>query len=254
MASNIDVKSVPKRGFWSERPAENWEEALVTGNGIMGAMIEGHPYHDTLILNHALLYLPLYKPLKPVSQGKHLNEIRSLLVEGKYEEASQFVVALSRNEGWGFNKRWTDPFIPAFNITIEMSNDSVINYRRTVDFERGVVEVKWEDRNGKYLRDTFISRSDNVVVTRFISDSVPINCKIGVAERLQKTGWADILGLKSTGISDININVKNDYITFRAVFENQWENLIKGYEGVLFLRNRGGGFRRRRLSDLCTRG
>jgi len=66
MASNIDVKSVPKRGFWSERPAENWEEALVTGNGIMGAMIEGHPYHDTLILNHALLYLPLYKPLKPI--------------------------------------------------------------------------------------------------------------------------------------------------------------------------------------------
>lgn len=38
----INLSNVPERGFHSNRPAQKWEESLVTGNGIMGAMVAGN--------------------------------------------------------------------------------------------------------------------------------------------------------------------------------------------------------------------
>lgn len=63
---------LPERGFHSDRPAKIWEESLVSGNGIMGAMVMGDPYQESIVLNHALLYLPIHSARKPVSQGKYL--------------------------------------------------------------------------------------------------------------------------------------------------------------------------------------
>jgi len=123
----IDIGSTPDRGFRSNRPADKWEEGLVSGNGIMGAMVMGHPLSDTIIVNHASLYMPVNEPLEPVSQGDYLEEIRSLMLDGQYGEASRFVVDLSHEEGWE-GKRWTDPIIPAFDIVIDMEQNSVKDY------------------------------------------------------------------------------------------------------------------------------
>lgn len=236
---DAEIGKIPQRGFLSIKPAGNWEEALVTGNGTMGAMVMGHPYHDTLILNHALLYLPLNRPLEPVSQGKHLQQIRKLMLEGRYGEASQYVVDLSYEEGWG-GKRWTDPYIPGLDITIGMEEDSVEEYARTVDFQTGEAAVKWKDSRGRFSRSTFVSRRDSMVVTRIKSTGKSLNCVIGVNERHRKTGWAGILGLEDTGISDFQIKVRRNHLTFRTIFKNQWEGQVKGYEGAVFLRNKGG--------------
>src|SRR5512133_3104170 len=131
-----DIYSSVSNGFNSSRPASSWEEALVTGNGTMGAMVMGYPYSDTIIINHALLYLPLNRPIKPISQGAHLDSIRAVMLRGDYGKASQYVVDLSKDEGYGA-KRWTDPFIPAFQIVISMKRDSVTGYSRQVNFETG---------------------------------------------------------------------------------------------------------------------
>lgn len=37
---------IPDRGFWSEKPADTWEQALVTGNGTQGALVMGIPLDD----------------------------------------------------------------------------------------------------------------------------------------------------------------------------------------------------------------
>ena len=70
--SEIHTGATPKRGFYSDRPAKIWEESLVSGNGIMGAMVIGDPYQESIVLNHALLYLPIHSARKPVGQGKYL--------------------------------------------------------------------------------------------------------------------------------------------------------------------------------------
>lgn len=226
-------------GFTSNMPATSWEEALVTGNGTMGAMVMGYPYSDTVIINHALLYLPLNQPLEPVSQGKYLDSIRSMMLRGGYGKASQFVVDLSHTEGYGA-KRWTDPFIPAFQLVIDMKRDSLLEYSRGVNFRTGEAEVKWRDNTGEFSRSTFVSRKDNLIITRIRSDAAKINCVISLQKRHTYNWWESIDKRRSAGINPEEISASGNTITYHADFENQWEGMIKGYEGGTMVLNRDG--------------
>jgi alpha-L-fucosidase 2 len=235
----IDIGSTPDRGFRSNRPADKWEEGLVSGNGIMGAMVMGHPLSDTIIVNHASLYMPVNEPLEPVSQGDYLEEIRSLMLDGQYGEASRFVVDLSHEEGWE-GKRWTDPIIPAFDIVIDMEQNSVKDYARTVNFETGEAEVKWSDSTGTYSRKTFVSRADNIIVTLIRADGSPVGCRISLKERHLESWWGNIDRREQSGIEEVKITAENGAINYRSSFVNQWEGLIEGYEGVVLVANQGG--------------
>lgn len=234
-AEKIKITEVPERGFYSTRPAGHWEESLVTGNGTMGAMIEGNPYHESIVFNHALLYLPLNKPLKPVSQGKHIDKVRKMMLEGKYTEASRFIVDLANSEGYQ-GKHATDPFIPAFRMNIVSDSLITKNYVRTVDFATGEVEVKWEDKNGAFSRKVFISRPDNVVVIRLCSSGDGmINTTLDLSQvtthdegRIKKFMLDDNLGIKKVESTTIEKG-----LCFRAWYERPWEGSFKGYEGVV---------------------
>src|SRR5690606_19707889 len=167
-SERIEMSKNPVKGFYSTQPATKWEESLVSGNGTMGVMIEGSPYSEAIVFNHAVVYLPLHKPLKPVSQGKHLTEIRQMMLDGKYEEASQFVVDIANSERYN-RKHATDPFIPGFRMHLSSDSSEIKEYLRNVNFSTGEVEVKWQDERGVYSRKTFVSRPDNVVVIRLRS-------------------------------------------------------------------------------------
>ena len=91
----------PERGFTSWLPAKSWENAMLTGNGTMGAMVFGNPHDELIILNHAQLYMPSTEPLKPIDQAGRLDEIRKLLFKGKFEEATKIPVEISLQEGYG---------------------------------------------------------------------------------------------------------------------------------------------------------
>jgi len=235
----INIVETPAQGFKSNRPADVWQESLVSGNGEMGALIMGHPYSDTVILNHAQLYMPINKPLKPVSQGEHLEEIRSMMLNGNYGKASQYVVERSHQEGWE-GKRWTDPFIPAFDMVITMKEDSVAEYARKVNFQTGEVSVQWEDSRGKFSRTSFVSRKDSMMITRLRSNDAPLNCRISLKKRLKESWWGNIDVRENNGIENVNINASDNFITYRCSFINKWEGLISGYEGVTYLVNKGG--------------
>ncbi len=219
------------RGFHDSLPAREWTEAMVTGNGIQGAMVYGLPYADTLIINHALLYLPHHEPLTPVAQGEHLDEIRALMLAGEYGKASQLVVDLSHHEGWG-SKRWTDPLIPAFDLIVEMEADSVLDYARSVNFETGEVSVTWTDSRGTFSRSTFVSRADNLIVTRIKSGDPSLPLTIGLAGRHLSDWWAGIDVRENSGIKSQTTNIEDDCLVFNTEFLNQWEGLIQGYRGV----------------------
>ena len=180
-------EGIPERGFVSSAPAATWEQALVSGNGKYGALVFGNPIDETIILNHARLYMPLNEPLPPVNTGNHLAEIRKMIADGEYQKAADFVVALSKKDGYGA-KRWTDPYIPAFNTRVSMVPDGEVkNYSRSVDFSTGVASVNWSDSKGSYQRKLFVSRADDAVVL-FISGkkSEPVNCTLRLAQQPTK--------------------------------------------------------------------
>ncbi len=205
----------------------------------MGALVMGHPHSDTITLGHALLYMPLNEPLVPVSQGEHLDHIRQLMLEGAFGEASQFVVDLSHEEGWG-GKRWTDPIIPAFDLVINMKGDSIREYVRTVNFLTGEAEVKWCTNKDVFARTTFVSRGDNVVVTRIRANDLPVSGSFRLSKRHGDSWWGNIDRRDHTGIDEVKTTVEDGFIIYRSSFQNRWNGLIEGYEGVVYVVNQGG--------------
>ena len=233
-SNKIDLTKFPERGFYSERPATTWEESLVTGNGTMGMMVTGRPYSESIVFNHALLYLPVNIPLKPVSQGAHLDTIRQMMLNGQYNEASRFLVDISREEGYDI-KRWTDPFIPAFRLNINSDSSEIKNYARTVDFTTGEIEVKWKDNNGTFSRKTFISRPDNVAVIRISSDNgkqMNINLNLSQITTHQSNQLVKYEMDSTFFISRIESKATDKELSFRAWYKNTWGN-YKGYEGAV---------------------
>jgi len=232
----------PDRGFVSSKPATHWEQALVSGNGKYGALIYGQPVDETIILNHARLFMPVHEPLTPVNTGAHLPEIRQMLADGQYQKAADFVLELSKTEGYG-GKRWTDPFIPAFNIRVIMPPSGEIkNYSRSVDFSTGETSVKWTNEKGTYQRRLFVSRADDAIVLSITGNKKgKVNCTLKLAQQPAKAagGWAPEKMLEN-GIKEFQVEAENNWLTYRSSFKRQWKGSLQGYEGVSRIVVRGG--------------
>jgi alpha-L-fucosidase 2 len=227
----------PERGFVSSAPAATWEQALVSGNGKYGALVFGDPVNETIILNHARLYMPLNEPLPPVNTGAHLAEIRKMIADGEYQKAADFVVALSKKEGYGA-KRWTDPYIP---VSMEPDGE-VKNYSRSVDFSTGEASVNWSDSKGSYQRRLFVSRADDAVVLSISGrKSETFNCTLKLVQQPPKGsgGW-NPEKMASEGIKDYKVTAEDGWLTYSSSFKKRWEGSIQGYEGVSRIIVKGG--------------
>ena len=235
MAEEISISSAPQRGVYSTRPAQNWEEALVTGNGIMGAMVEGKPYHESIIFNHAELFLPLNEPHRPVSQGKHLKKVRQMLFNNEYAAASQFIVDLAESEGFN-GIHWSDPYFPAFKLNITSKEEETKGYARTVDFTTGEVDIKWTDPNGSFSRKVFASRPDKVCVIRLTaSEGGNINATLNLSQITEQVEWwIDKFNYdEGFGLKELERSSNDMELTFRGWFKKTWKGSLQGYEGVV---------------------
>ena len=224
----------PERGFVSSRAARTWEQALLSGNGKMGAMVYGNPLAETIILNRAGLFMPINKPLAPVDTGSNLAEIRKMISDGQYQKAADYVVELSKKEGWGA-KRWTDPLIPAFDLLVKMNTEGeTSNYMRSLDFQTGTAAVQWEQGGGKFSRRLFVSRPDNVVVLSITGPGKgKVNCEVQLAQRptTGQGGWGPEDMFKN-GIKEVSITAEKNWLTYRSSFKQGWPGSLQGYEGI----------------------
>ena len=66
---------MPGRGYTSYKVSDRWEEAVLCGNGTIGALIKGKPMKEEILLTHEKLYLPIHEPLPPVRTAEHMEEI-----------------------------------------------------------------------------------------------------------------------------------------------------------------------------------
>lgn len=226
--------SYPERGFVSLKAATHWEQALVSGNGKYGALVFGQPLDETIVLNHARLFMPVNEPLPPVNTGAHLEEIRRMIADGQYKRATEYVVEISKTEGYG-EKRWTDPYIPAFNIrAIMQPHGEVTGYSRSVDFSTGVASVNWSDTRGSFHRRLFVSRADDAIVLSITGHKKGIvDCTLKLVQQPAKGagGWNPEKMLKD-GISKYQTGAEQNWLTYRSRFKKQWQGSLRGYEGV----------------------
>lgn len=164
-----------RRAVISNEPAARWEHVFLGGNGRTGAMVMGRPLSETIILNHAGLFLPFTPPRAPPDQGALLPELRRLFATAKYQQAADRVYALAQDEGY-HGTHWIDPFVPACSLLVRLPGRAVPrDYLRSTDYPTGVVGTRWTDDHGAICQRLFVSRADDVVVLSLDPTNGPID-------------------------------------------------------------------------------
>jgi hypothetical protein len=226
--------SPPKHGFVSVTPASKWEESMLTGNGIIGALVPGHPVREFIILSHEKLFMPEFPPTPAPDIGSNLDKIRQMVLEGQGEQASELAVKLGQDVGIE-DMIWTNPLIPACQLEIEsLYKTAVQNYARSVNFETGEAICAWQTKNGRYDRKVFNSRPHNLNVIKIASPSGnSINMKLRLA---QLPGDDETLNdeyqdfAESELIEKVTTNIDaSGLLTYKTLFRKKWEGSLKGY-------------------------
>ena len=150
--------------LWYKQPAKVWEEALPIGNGRLGAMIFGNPFHETIQVNEESLWSGAQINSNNPEAKKHLNEIRELILNHNYVEANKLVAKYMVG---------TPPMVRSYqtfgNILLYYSIKDTTNYLRSLDLSRGISCTTFSADGADYTQNAFASAIDDVVVTHLTS-------------------------------------------------------------------------------------
>ncbi len=235
-----DTPSLPERGAASRVPARRWEEAFVTGNGRMGAMLFGNPENETLVANHCRLFLPLGSREIVPDLAPCLSELRRIIHTGGYRKAMDFILQKAKAQGFP-GLLPTDPLHPGFFVHIRQDvPGGAEEYVRTQDFRTGEVAVRWRDRRGRHSRRLFVSRTHNLIVLSLTGPGKGgLDCELDFpplkpAERQRGAGgWQAKV---KTGLIVCGRNVKPDCVTYH----NTYAMGKGGYDAAVRIETTGG--------------
>jgi len=227
LVERIRLNIVPQRGFCSITPGNLVNEALTSGNGAMNIELMGDPYSEQILFHHESLLMPWKRPLEAPNVAAIFPQIRQLALDGKNSEA--IALALQHlNESP--IKKDTEPHltIPAFLMNLDLPKSaSVRNYLRTVNFENSELKIIWTDEHGDWLRRTFTSRPDNVVVQWLTApEGKTLNVRISKHKSAQ---WSMSSGMDWGAIQGIG-TTDPDMKAFLALAANQKKHAPKGVE------------------------
>lgn len=166
-----------------DRPAEHFEEALVIGNGTMGATIYGGTRTDRISLNDITLWTggPDTAVTTPGAH-KALPEIRALLDREDYRAADK---ANRRIQG-----HFSESYQPLGQLTIEYNDHTARNitgYRRQLDLTEAVARTQYNDRGQAFETEYFASAPDSVIIVRIKSADEGIRATLRFTSQLPCT-------------------------------------------------------------------
>lgn len=155
--------------LWYNQPAKKvWEAALPIGNGRLAAMIYGNTEKDIIQLNESSVWSGGPNRNDNPDALAALPEIRRLIFEGKFQEASKMAaenIQSKKNNGMKYQ--------PVANLLLSFpGHDSVgVNqYYRELDIERAVATTSYYVKGVKFTRTIFSSIPDQVIVVRLTAD------------------------------------------------------------------------------------
>lgn len=156
--------------LWYDEPASIWEEALPVGNGRLGAMIFGDPYHETIQLNEETVWAGEPGNNIMADIKNHFPEIRQLIFEGKHTQAQELAntylpwdTDLDTNYGMSYQT--------VGNLYLSFSDTSEVqNYYRELDIANAVSTVKYAKNGVNFTRKVISSLKDDVIAIKMTAD------------------------------------------------------------------------------------
>ncbi|CAK9181144.1 unnamed protein product [Ilex paraguariensis] len=143
-------------------PAKHWTDALPIGNGRLGAMVWGGVASETLNLNEDTLWTGDPGNYTNPDAPEALSEVRKLVDDGQYAEATTAAVKLSGDP--------SDVYQLLGDMELEFDDShgaySEETYQRELDLDTATVKVKYSVGEVEFTREHFASYPDQVIVTK----------------------------------------------------------------------------------------
>lgn len=202
----------PEHGFVSTEAASRWEDGMIVGNGVQGALCFSRPHSEEIVLSHESLFLPIYPKHDYIHLAPHLDHIRELILENRGTEAMKLTIDLAKEKGY-LKRELTDPFIGACSLKLEMPETECTAYGRSVDFETADSIVAWKDDAGLFHRRAFASRAHGLVAIEIKSpDRTPLSISLELA-RIERDLDQDFY---DKFVADTAYGVDPDFLSFRV--------------------------------------
>ncbi|XP_039047343.1 alpha-L-fucosidase 2-like isoform X2 [Hibiscus syriacus] len=149
-------------------PAKHWTDAVPIGNGRLGAMLWGGIATETLQLNEDTLWTGVPGDYTNPDAPAALSEVRKLVDNGDYAEATKAAVKLSDHPSDVYQ------LLGDFKLEFDDSHMKYTegSYSRELDLETATARVKYSVGDVEFTREHFASNPDQVIVTK-ISGSKP---------------------------------------------------------------------------------
>jgi hypothetical protein len=229
---------VPRKGFCSTASGATFSEGLTSGNGHMNIEVMCDPYSEQILFHHESLLVPWKRPFEAPKAADVFPQVRQLVLDGKYQEAIELAFK-EMNKGPIKQNTGPHPVVPAFTMHLDLpKTDSVKNYLRTVDFESSEIKVHWSDAHGDWVRQTFTSRPDDVVV-QFLTapNGQQVNARIAVQKYSRGMRLGGLFG-GNIGQSNIKQDSNEERFIYKCVLDPSADN--SGYAGVVRVVRNGG--------------
>ena len=191
------------------KPALQWEEAMPLGNGYLGAMVSGQTQKELICMNEDSLYSG-----GPIERGNpntldHLDEMRTLLLDGKVEEAQKKAPNY-------FYATTPHPrhYQPLGQVWMEFHHQNVQDYQKVLDLKNSIGSIQYRYNNVEYQRECFISYPNQVFVYKIkASQNQQLNFDLYLTRR-------DIRPGRSESYVD-DIHIEKDYLYLSGYNGNQ---------------------------------
>jgi len=242
LAERIKRNVVPRKGFCSLEPGKTVSDGLTSGNGHMNIEVTCDPYAEQILFHHESLLMPWKRPFEAPKAADVFSQVRQLVLDGKYQEAIELAFK-EMNKGPIKQNTGPHPVVPAFIMNLEFPKTAAIkDYLRTVDFETSEVKVYWNDERGQWVRSTFTSRPDDVVVQMLAAPSgQSVNARIAIQKYSRgRRANGGLMGA-NVGESEVKQDFNEDRLIYKCRLDPAVDN--SGYAGVVRVVRSGGSAR-----------
>lgn len=170
-----------------------WLKAMPLGNGSLGAVVFGDVGYERIQLNEETMWSGSPQECDNPEAAKHLDEIKDLLKNGKYREATALTnrTQVCTGKGSGGGNGSTVPFgcfQTLGDLWLDFENKgNYTDYSRELDLSTATARVSYTQDGIKFNREIFVSYPDQVMVVRLSADkkkSYSFTCRMSRPERL----------------------------------------------------------------------
>ena len=151
--------------LWYNRAASHWLEALPIGNSHLGGMVYGGADTEQVQVNEETFWSGSPHHNNSAEAKAHLQEVRSLIFEGREKEAHALLDKYFVKGPHGMR------FLPMGSLMVKFWNhQTATDYRRSLSLDSAVASVSYRVGEVGYRRTVIASQADNVIALRLEAD------------------------------------------------------------------------------------